>query len=34
MDTGLDENKSEFRVFVLSIALQVLADSYSLGKEH
>jgi len=30
MDTGLDENEAEFGVSVLSVALEMLADSDSL----
>ena len=32
MDTGLNENQSELRVFVLSVSLKVLADSDSLQR--
>lgn len=31
MDTGLDENETELGVLVLSVALEMLADSDSLG---
>jgi hypothetical protein len=30
MDAGFDENKTEFRIFVFAIALEMLADSNSL----
>jgi hypothetical protein len=32
VDTGLDENEAELGVLVLAVALEVLADGNSLGK--
>jgi len=34
MDTGLDKNETELRVLVLSVALEMLADSDSLLDQH
>lgn len=34
MDAGLDENEAEFRVFVLSVTLEMLAYRDSLLDEH
>jgi len=34
VDAGLDENKAEFRVLVLPVALEMLADSDSLLDQH
>jgi len=34
VDTGLDENKTEFGVLVLSVALEMLADGDGLLDQH
>lgn len=34
MDAGFDKNEAEFRVFVLTVALKMLADGDSLLDEH
>lgn len=34
MDTGLDENQSEFGVLVLAVSLEMLADSNGLLDQH
>jgi len=34
VDTGLDENKTELRVLILSVALKMLADSNGLLDQH
>jgi len=34
VDTGLDENKTELRVFILAVALKMLANSNGLLDQH
>jgi len=34
VDAGLDENEAEFRVFVLAVALEMLADGDGFLDEH
>ena len=34
MNSGLDKNETELRVFVLAVSFKVLANSYSLAEQH